>query len=272
MLIDSHAHLDFHEYGADLEGTIARARAAGLVHIVVIGQFRDPGELGPGAMGGRAGALGALELARREPAFFSATSGVHPHDAARATEEDFAELERQCGEAAVVAVGECGLDYHYDRSPREVQRAVFVRQLRLARKLRKPVVVHTREADLDTAAILAAELGPDGGVIHCFTSDWTAAQRYLALGMHLSFSGVLTFKTADAVRDAARNAPLDRLLVETDCPFLAPIPHRGKRNEPAWVSLTAARLAELRGIPVSELALATTANARRALRLPGGSP
>ena len=174
-----------------------------------------------------------------------------------------------CAQSSVVAVGECGLDFHYDRSPRDVQRAVFVRQLRLAKKLNKPAVIHTREADLETADILAAELGPAGGVIHCFTSDWTAAQRYLALGMSLSFSGVLTFKNAEAVREAAQRAPLDRIMVETDCPFLAPIPHRGKRNEPAYVALTAARLAELRGLPPDELALATTGNARRALRLPG---
>ena len=263
MLIDSHAHLDFAEYGADLEATVARAREAGLVHVVVIGQWRE------GA--GMAGAQDAIALARRDRGFFSATAGVHPHDAARATDADFAALEQMCGDPAVVAVGECGLDFHYDRSPRDLQRAVFVRQLRLARKLQKPVVVHTREADLETAQILEAELGPDGGVIHCFTSDWTAAQRYLALGVSLSFSGVLTFKNAGAVRDAAQRAPLDRLLVETDCPFLAPLPHRGKRNEPAYVALTAARLAELRGLPLGELSLATTGNARRTLRLPGGS-
>jgi TatD DNase family protein len=167
-----------------------------------------------------------------------------------------------------VAVGECGLDFHYDRSPRAVQREVFARHLRLAKQLGKPVVVHTRQADLETAGILEAELGPDGGVIHCFTSDWTAAQRYLALGMSLSFSGVLTFKNAEAVRDAALRAPIDRILVETDCPFLAPIPHRGKRNEPALVAVTAARLAELRGLSLEELSLRTTGNARRTLRLP----
>jgi TatD DNase family protein len=260
MLIDSHAHLDFAEYGEDLEATVARAREAGLVHVVVIGQWRE------GL--GMAGAREALALAARDRSFFSATAGIHPHDAARPTVEDFAELERMCADSNVVAVGECGLDFHYDRSPRDVQRDVFVRQLRLAKRIGKPVVVHTREADLETADILKAELGPGGGVIHCFTSDWTAAQRYLALGMSLSFSGVLTFKNADAVRDAARRAPIDRILVETDCPFLAPIPHRGRRNEPAFVALTAARLAELRGLTLAELAIETTGNARRALRLP----
>jgi len=259
-LIDSHAHLDFAEYGDDLEAVVSRACAAGLVHIVVIGQWRE------GA--GMAAARDALALAARDRSFFSATAGVHPHDAARATEADFAELATICAESSVVAVGECGLDFHYDRSPRDAQREVFVRQLRLAKQLGKPVVVHTREADVETAEILKAELGSDGGVIHCFTSDWTAAERYLALGMSLSFSGVLTFKSAEAVRDAARRAPIDRILVETDCPFLAPIPHRGKRNEPAFVALTAARLAELRGVTLEELSLSTTGNARRALRLP----
>ena len=261
MLIDSHAHLDFAEYGADLDATVARAREAGLVHIVVVGQWREDA--------GMAGARDAIALADRDRSFFSATAGIHPHDAARATEADFAALEEMCAQSSVVAVGECGLDFHYDRSPRDVQREVFIRQIRLAKALQKPLVVHTREADLETADILARELGPDGGVIHCFTSDWTAAQRYLALGMWLSFSGVLTFRNADAIREAAQKAPLDRVMVETDCPFLAPVPHRGKRNEPAYVALTAAKLAEVRGLQPDELALATTGNARRALRLPG---
>jgi TatD DNase family protein len=261
MLVDAHAHLDSFD---DRDQVIARARAAGLVHVVVVGQWREGS--------GMSGALEAVRLAKQDRSFFSPTAGVHPHDAARASEADFAELRRICADPEVVAVGECGLDFHYDHSPREVQRAVFVRQIRLAKELRKPLVVHTREADVETAEILAAELGPDGGVIHCFTSDWTAAQRYLALGMSLSFSGVITFRNAEAVRDAAARAPLDRILVETDCPFLAPVPYRGKRNEPAYVAETAAALAALRGLPVDELALATTENARNALRLPGRSP
>jgi TatD DNase family protein len=261
MLVDAHAHLDAY---ADRDEVIARARAAGLVHVVVVGQWRE----GPGM----AAANDAIALAREDRSFFSATAGIHPHDAAKATEADFEELGRMCAAPEVTAVGECGLDFHYDHSPRDVQRAVFVRQIRLAKQLRKPLVVHTREADVETAEILRAELGPDGGVIHCFTSDWTAAQQYLGLGMDLSFSGVLTFRNAEPVRDAAARAPLDRILVETDCPFLAPVPHRGKRNEPAFVALTAAALASLRGLQPAELARATTANARRALRLPAGSP
>jgi TatD DNase family protein len=265
-LIDSHAHLDFEDYGDDMGETLRRAREAGLTHIVVVGQWREPAR---GAASGMAAARGAVELARRDRSFLSATAGVHPHDAARATAEDLRELEAICRTTDCVAVGECGLDYHYDRSPREVQRELFATQVRLAKALKKPVVVHTREADADTADILERELGPDSGVIHCFTGDWAAAQRYLALGLHISLSGVLTFKAADALRDAAARIPLDRLLVETDCPFLTPVPHRGKRNEPAYVRLTAERLAEVRGVPLADVERATTENARRALRLPG---
>jgi TatD DNase family protein len=261
MLVDAHAHLDGY---ADRDEVIARARAAGLVHVVVVGQWRESS--------GMAGALEAVRLAKQDRSFFSPTAGIHPHDAARATDADFEELRRICADPEVVAVGECGLDFHYDHSPRDVQRAVFVRQIRLAKELAKPLVVHTREADAETAEVLGRELGPAGGVIHCFTSDWAAAQRYLALGMSLSFSGVVTFRNAEAVRDAAARTPLDRMLVETDCPFLAPVPHRGKRNEPAFVAHTAAALARLRGIPEDELALATTENARKTLRLPGRSP
>src|SRR3954469_1202132 len=261
MLVDAHAHLDAY---ADRAEVVARARAAGVGHVVLVGQWRE------GA--GMAAALDAVRIAKEDRAFFSATAGVHPHDAARATEADFDQLRAICQDPDVAAVGECGLDFHYDHSPRETQKAAFVRQIRLAKELRKPLVVHTREADVETAGILAEELGPDGGVIHCFTSDWTAAQRYLSLGMYLSFSGVITFRNADAVRDAAARTPLDRILVETDCPFLAPVPHRGKRNEPAFVALTAAAFAALRGLTADELGRATTTNARRALRLPAGPP
>jgi TatD DNase family protein len=255
LLIDTHAHLD--EAPDEL---IARARAAGLVHIVAVGQWSEAE--------GMAAAERAIRWAQRDRSYFSATAGIHPHDAAGATEADFALLREQCERPEVVAVGECGLDFHYDRSPREVQREVFVRQVRMARELDKPLVVHTREADAETAAILRAELGPASGVIHCFTSDWAAASQYLDCGMSLSFSGVLTFKNASPIRDAAARAPIDRIMVETDCPFLAPSPHRGKRNEPAWVALTAARLAEVRSVPMPEIERATTENARRVLHLP----
>jgi TatD DNase family protein len=259
MLIDSHAHLDFEDYGNELPDVASRAREAGIVHVVLVGQFRE--------QGGIAAAGEAVKLARTDPEFFSATAGIHPHDAAHAADADLAALEKICAEPDVVAVGECGLDYHYDRSPREVQQERFAAQVRLARKLRKPVVVHTREADADTARILEREMGSDGGVIHCFTGDWTAAQRYLALGLHISLSGVLTFKSADPLRDAAARIPLDRLLVETDSPFLAPVPYRGRRNEPAYAVRTAAALAAVRRVSLADVERATTENARRVLRL-----
>jgi TatD DNase family protein len=259
MLVDSHAHLDVEEYGSELADVAARAREAGIVHVVLVGQFRE--------QGGIAAAREALELARTDPEFFSATAGIHPHESAHATEADLAALEQICSEPDVVAVGECGLDYHYDRSPREVQQERFAAQIRLARKLRKPVVVHTREAHEDTAQILEREMGKEGGVVHCFTGDWTAAQRYLALGLHISLSGVLTFKSADALREAAAKIPLERLLVETDSPFLAPVPYRGRRNEPAYAVRTAAALAAVRGMSLANVERATTENARRVLRL-----
>jgi TatD DNase family protein len=267
-LIDSHAHLDLEDFGGDRAAVIERARAAGVEHVVLIGQW-SKGRAGGGAM---EGLRETLVLAASDPAYFSATAGVHPHDAADATDADFAELRRLCATPEVVAVGECGLDYHYDRSPREAQKARFAQQIALAAELDKPVVVHTREADDDTGALLHAGLGGSGGVIHCFTGDWAAARRYLDLGLYISLSGVLTFRNAEALRDAAARIPLDRLLVETDAPFLAPVPHRGKRNEPAHVRVTASCLAGLRGVPLERIAEATSANARRALRLPPGIP
>ncbi len=293
-LIDSHCHLDLDAYGAERDAVIARAREAGLSRMVLIGQWaeiRTPGgesaeqpagaahQAGAGAGRGVAAGRGAaadglwqaretIALARSAPGMFSATAGVHPHDAARASESDWRALEQLCAEPDLVAVGECGLDYHYLRSPKQSQRERFAAQLELAKRLRKPVVVHSREADAETAELLRAHLGPEGGVIHCFTSDWSAARAYLELGMHISLSGVLTFKSAAATQEAARQIPLDRLLVETDAPFLAPVPLRGKRNEPALVVHTARKLAELKGVSFEAIAEATSENARRALRLP----
>lgn len=263
-LIDSHAHLDLPEYDADRSEVVERARAAGVERVVLVGQWSD----------GRPGVdpLDAvrktLALAASAPGFFSATAGLHPHDAGRASDADLAGLRALCAGPGVAAVGECGLDYHYDRSPRAAQRARFAGQIALAAELDKPLVVHTREADADTASLLRDGLGPAGGVIHCFTGGWDAARSYLDLGLYISLSGVLTFRNADELREAARRIPLDRLLVETDSPFLAPVPHRGKRNEPSHVRDTAAALASLRGLPLERIEEATSANARRALRLP----
>ena len=256
-LIDSHAHLDFDDYAADLEGVVARARAAGLEQIVCVGLWRAPGSFG-----------NALALAARDPAFFAATVGIHPHECARVAEEDWARHDALARDPRVVAVGETGLDFHYDHSPRDAQEASFRRSLATARAAGKPVVVHVREADGVCARVLREEgVPPAGGVIHCFTGDAAAARAYLDLGLYISVAGVVTFKTAEPIREAVRIVPCDRLLVETDCPFLAPIPHRGKRNEPAWVVETARNVAQQWGATLDEVAAATTANARRLFRL-----
>jgi TatD DNase family protein len=260
-LIDSHAHLDFEDYANDLEGVVARARAAGLERVVCVGLWRGPGSFG-----------NALDLAARDPGFFSATVGIHPHECARVPEEDWARHDALARDPRVVAVGETGLDFHYDHSPRPAQEAAFRRSLAAARAAGKPVVVHVREADAACARVLREEGVPErGGVIHCFTGDAAAARAYLDLGLFISVAGVVTFKTAEALREAVRIVPPDRLLVETDSPFLAPIPHRGKRNEPAWVVETARKVAEIRGTSLDEVARATTDNARRLFRLPSSA-
>jgi TatD DNase family protein len=256
MLIDSHCHLDRDEYGDDREAVIARARAAGLQRAVLIGLWRAPGSFGD-----------ALALRDTDPAFFAATIGIHPHEAAEAPESDYLEMERLAHDPRVVGVGETGLDYHYNHSPPDVQQQAFRRHIRAARSAGKPVVVHVREAHDDCRRILVEEQAAAGGIIHCFTGSAVEAEGYLALGFFISVAGVVTFKAADGLREAVRKVPIDRLLIETDSPFLTPIPFRGKRNEPAHVALVAARVAEVKGLTVDEVARATTANARRAFSL-----
>jgi TatD DNase family protein len=257
MLVDSHAHLDFEDFRGDVDGVVDRALAAGVGRIVAVGLWRAPGDFG-----------NAIELARSRPEVFAATAGIHPHECARVPEADWEESARLAADPAVVGVGETGLDYHYDLSAREVQRESFRRSIRIARTVEKPLVVHVREADVDCASILREEGIPAaGGVIHCFTGDWDAARGYLDLGLHVSVAGILTFKTAEPIREAVRRIPRDRLLVETDSPFLAPVPFRGKRNEPAHVVHVAAKVAELWGSTPGEVAEVTTRNARRLFRL-----
>jgi TatD DNase family protein len=256
-LVDSHAHLDRTEYAGDLDGVIERARAAGLERVVCVGIWRAPGDFGD-----------ALGLVERDPAYFAATAGVHPHECAQVPQEDWNRLEQLALDPRVVAIGETGLDFHYDHSPRPMQIESFRRSIRLARAARKPVVVHVREADDACAQVLEEEGVPEaGGVIHCFTGDWTRARRYLDLGLHLSVAGVITFKAAEDLRAAIRQVPRSRLLVETDCPFLAPVPFRGKRNEPAYVEHTAAQVAALWNVGVDEVGEITTENARRLFSL-----
>jgi TatD DNase family protein len=252
MLIDSHCHLDDKQFDPDRDEVIARAREAGVKRMMAIGTGNGPPDLEC-----------ALRLARRLD-FIYATVGVHPHDASKATPETFAAMEALAREAKVLAIGEIGLDYHYDFSPRDVQREVFVRQLELAGSAGKPIVIHTREAWEDTLLVLREHwLG--AGIIHCFSGGPAEARQALDLGFYLSFGGVITFPKAEALRDAARMAPEDRLLVETDAPYLAPVPKRGKRNEPAFVVETARRLAEVRGAAPERIAEVTTANFERLL-------
>lgn len=259
-LVDTHCHLEPGSFPEGSSAVIDRARDVGVTRLVCIG------------VGGAAASTRAIALARSDPAIV-ATVGVHPHDAASFDAELDAALRELAHDDVVVAIGEIGLDHHYDRSPRSVQRDVFVRYVALARELAKPLVIHTRAAPRETLEILATEGARDvGGVIHCFSEDLPFARRALDLGFDLSFSGIVTFKNAHAVHEVARWAPADRILVETDSPYLAPVPLRGKRCEPAFVIHTARRVAELRGIDVDAVAEATTANALRRFRFSGRAP
>lgn len=258
MLVDTHCHLDPQYFPDGPDEALARAAGAGIHGFVAIGVGQD---LAP--------ARAAVALAKRLPERIGSAVGVHPHDAARMDDAMYAELASLAREPEVLAVGEIGLDYHYDHSPREVQREVFARLIALARELAKPIVVHTRSAPADTLELLESEgAGDVGGVIHCFSEDRPFASRALDLGFDVSFSGIVTFKSSTAIQDVAKWAPLDRILVETDSPYLAPVPLRGKPCEPAYVVHTARKVAELRGLSLEALAEATTANASRRFRRP----
>lgn len=259
-LIDAHCHLDARYFDEGPQAVLQRAQAAGVVGLVVVGlAAEDPAgadELAPVRL--------AVDLARRNGGEVTACVGLHPHDASRWTSALQEGLRTLAVQPEVAAVGEIGLDYHYDRSPREAQREAFARLVGLAREVRKPIVVHTRSAPEETLAILEREGARDvGGIIHCFSEDRAFAERALALNFDLSFSGIVTFKGARSVREVAAWAPLDRILVETDSPYLAPVPMRGKRCEPAYVVHTARCVAELRGVSVEQIAAATLANTER---------
>jgi TatD DNase family protein len=255
-LFDSHAHVDGPEFDADRDEVLARARAAGVRRIIVIGAVGDP-----------TSAERAVALAERDEHVW-ATVATHPHDVEKMTPEWWAVHERLAPHPRVVAIGETGLDYYYDHSPREAQRDAFVRFVELAHRVQKPVVCHIRDAHDDAKQVLrdtrAAELGC---VIHCFTGTPDDAADYAAMGCHVSFSGIVTYKTAQPIRDAVKRVPLDRILVETDCPYLAPIPHRGRRNEPAHVVHTARVVAEAAGVSFEDLAARTVANTCAVFRL-----
>jgi TatD DNase family protein len=248
MLVDSHCHLDYPELSADLTATLARAEAAGVARVLTISTHVARFD-------------GYRALAEADARVFFSV-GTHPHNAGDEPDvpaERIVELSRH---PRCVAIGEAGLDYHYDRSPRDVQRRVFRTHIAAARESGLPLVIHAREADDDMIAILGEEIdrGRFQAVLHCFSSGARLAEIGVELGLYVSFSGIVTFKRSTELRDIAARVPRNRLLVETDAPYLAPEPHRGKPNEPAFVALTAARLAQAVGLPPEELALTTTAN------------
>jgi TatD DNase family protein len=256
MLIDSHAHIQGAEYAEDREAVIARAAEAGVAKIVAVG--------GAGDMSSN---TAAITLAG-EFAHIYASVGMHPHDAKDVGEEAFSELGELARRPKVVAIGETGLDYHYDHSPRALQRRVFSRFIALARETRLPLIVHEREAASDAVGLLRSEGGGElRGVIHCFTGDYPGAAMYLDLGFYLSFTGIITFKNAASLREVVRKVPLERMLVETDAPYLTPVPYRGRRNEPAYVRWVAEMIAKIKGIDFTRVAEVTTHNAQVLFKL-----
>ncbi|HWI02749.1 MAG TPA: TatD family hydrolase [Acidimicrobiales bacterium] len=248
MWADSHCHLQYEGITAD---ALARAAEAGVGRIICVGTDAAQSER-------------AIEVAREHPGTVWATVGLHPHDAKQGVDT----VTGLLGAAEVVGIGECGLDYHYDHSPREVQREAFAAQIALAHEQGLALVIHTREAWDDTFDILAAEGVPERTVFHCFTGGPTEARRCLDTGASLSFSGIVTFKSAGDVREAAVLAPLDRILVETDAPYLTPVPHRGTPNGPAFVALVGAAVAAAKAVPVEDVEAATWANCGALFGLP----
>ena len=255
MLVDSHCHLDFPEFATDLDGVVARALAAGVAGMVTISTHLD-----------RAASLGAI--ASRFAGVWC-TVGVHPHEAQGHTDVTAASLrETAQGVPRVIGIGETGLDFHYEHSPRADQERLFRAHIAAARELDLPVIVHTRAADAETVAILADEMakGPFTGLIHCFSTGRTLAEQAVALGFYVSVAGIITFRKAEELRAIVADVPLDRLLVETDSPYLAPMPNRGKINEPSYLTHTAARIAALKGVSAEEFGRATTDNFFRLFR------
>lgn len=253
-MIDSHCHLAAPQFRDDLDAVLARAKAANIHQMICIGDTIEESERGVG-------------LAEKYEQIFC-TVGVHPHHAKTWQPEWTLRLSRLFEmHSKIRAIGEIGLDYHYDFSPRDIQRQVFREQLMLAKELSLPVVVHCREAVEDVWAIVD-EIKPSSLVIHCCTEKWEDVERFVKRGYFLSFTGIATYPKSDVIRDTIRHCPLDQLMIETDAPFLAPVPHRGKRNEPAFVVEVAKCVAEIKGVPTEEIDRATTENAQRFFGLP----
>lgn len=256
MWIDSHCHLAGKEYDEDRDAVFSRARAAGVEACIVIGA-------GDGLEGNSA----ALRLASERKEAYAAV-GIHPHDAAKVERDYLASVREWARRPKVVAIGETGLDYHYDHAPREIQQQRFREQLQLAKELNLPVIIHSREAWDDTLSLVReATPLPRGGVFHCFGGTVPEAQQALELGFFISISGIVTFKKAASLIEVVQKIPLEKMLIETDAPFLAPVPHRGKRNEPAFVALVGEKIAEFRGMPPAEVADIVTRNTKALFRL-----
>jgi TatD DNase family protein len=256
LYIDSHAHLEGPKFDADRTQVLERAREAGLERILAIGSGTGPGTLDC-----------AIKIAEQHDWIY-ATMGIHPHEAQLATDADFAEMEQLAKHPKIIAWGEIGLDYFYDHSPRDVQKEVFRRQMELARIARLPIVIHCRPSDNsenawdDTLNMLREHWASSGlgGILHCFTGEWKHAAPALDMGFYISFAGNISFPKKQNIREAAKKVPLDRMFIETDSPFLAPVPHRGKRNEPAFVVNTAETLGQLLGLSKEEIGQRTTEN------------
>jgi TatD DNase family protein len=256
MYIDSHAHVEGHKFDSDRAEMLTRAREAGLERILAIGSGTGLGTYDC-----------ALKIAEQHEWIFAST-GLHPHEASVATEADYAEMERLAKHPKLIAWGEIGLDYFYDHSPRDVQKEVFRRQMELAAAAKLPIIIHCRPSNHsenawdDTLEMLRAHWAPSSlpGILHCFTGEWNHAQAALDIGFYISFAGNVSFPKAENIREAAKQVPLDRMLIETDSPYLAPVPHRGKRNEPGFVVNTAEAIAQLRGMSKEEIGQKTTEN------------
>jgi len=250
MLFDSHAHLNAEQYKDDLEEVIDRARAEGVSNMLVVGFDRPT-------------ISRAMQLAETYE-FIYASVGWHPVDAIDMTDQDLAWLEELAAHPKVVALGEMGLDYHWDKSPKDIQKEVFRKQIELAKRVKLPIIIHNREATKDIVDILI-ESGAEevGGIMHCFSGSFETARECMKMNFYISFGGPVTFKNAKSVKEVAAHIPLDRLLIETDCPYLTPHPFRGKRNEPSYVKLVAEELANLHNISYEELANKTTENAKK---------
>ena len=254
MLIDSHAHLNSHKFKDDFQQVLQRAKENNVLSIVNIGYNLES-------------SYKSIELAEQYDQIVAAI-GFHPHDASDVKEQEWAPFRELVGHHRVVAIGEMGLDYYRNLSPKEIQKNVFREQIRIAKEIKKPIIIHDRDAHLDVLTIIKEEqAGANGGVMHCFSGSKETAKECMDLGFHISIAGPVTFANAPRLQDVARYIPLDRLMIETDCPYLAPVPHRGKRNEPAYVRYVAEKIAELRQLDYEQIAEATAKNTKQLFRI-----